>query len=259
MESSRDERCSSCCVCKPLDRFSQNSHSSDGKCSSCKDCFHLRYLVKRQFRLAAAKQWAEEHPAQYKKNQRAYYERNRDALRARSTASYAADREKGKRVRREYARAHPKEAYVRGKAWRKNNLTHSRLYKRNRLESNLAKRHKQNEANRKYAHTHPWVIRRGNLNRQARLRLASAGHYTLQEWERLLNRCDHRCLGCGTPESETPERLLEKDHVIPLSIISKAPFGPLTKGLAGLDLIDNVQPLCKRCNRWKWARTIDYR
>lgn len=48
-----------------------------------------------------------------------------------------------------------------------------------------------------------------------------------------------------------------------LSILCKALFGPLTKELAGLvtglDLIDNIQPLCKRCNRWKGARTIDYR
>lgn len=55
-------------------------------------------------------------------------------------------------------------------------------------------------------------------------------HHTEAEWRALICRCGFRCASCGKFESA-----LTKDHIIPRS-----------KG--GSDLIENIQPLCLKCN-----------
>lgn len=69
------------------------------------------------------------------------------------------------------------------------------------------------------------------------------GSYTEREWEDLKKRHLYRCLCCGRFE---PEIRLEKDHVVPIS-------------LGGLNIIENIQPLCVHCNRTKHAKVISYR
>lgn len=76
-----------------------------------------------------------------------------------------------------------------------------------------------------------WWRRRELAERRA----ATLGHHTPAEWEALLDQHGHRCAHCGTTER------LTRDHIIPLS-----------KG--GSDLIENIQPLCHRCNARKGAR-----
>ena len=71
-------------------------------------------------------------------------------------------------------------------------------------------------------------------------RRAASGSYTVSEWQALLLYYDGKCLCCGTTEN------IQVDHVVPLS-----------KG--GTNTIDNLQPLCKACNRQKMTKTIDYR
>jgi 5-methylcytosine-specific restriction endonuclease McrA len=78
----------------------------------------------------------------------------------------------------------------------------------------------------------------------ARKRALSFGytgeHFTFEEWLALLEFYGHRCLRCGSRES------LSVDHVIPLS-------------LGGSNSIDNIQPLCERCNSLKSDTIADYR
>ena len=78
--------------------------------------------------------------------------------------------------------------------------------------------------------------------RRAR-KLAAEGSHTDEEWQALKAFYDYKCLCCRKHE---PEIRLTRDHVI-----------PLTKG--GTDSIDNVQPLCARCNSKKNNKHIDYR
>lgn len=58
------------------------------------------------------------------------------------------------------------------------------------------------------------------------------GHHTLDEWLQLLAAYKGRCAHCKSKQH------IERDHIIPLS-----------KG--GNDLISNIQPLCRHCNRSK--------
>lgn len=60
------------------------------------------------------------------------------------------------------------------------------------------------------------------------------------EWEALCERYNNRCLCCKE------EKPLAIDHVIPFS-------------QGGTNTIDNVQPLCRKCNSTKYNSRIDYR
>ena len=63
--------------------------------------------------------------------------------------------------------------------------------------------------------------------------------HTKKEWETMQSifSCCPRCGGSGEPV---------KDHIIPLY-------------QGGSDGIDNIQPLCRKCNSEKGSETIDYR
>lgn len=66
------------------------------------------------------------------------------------------------------------------------------------------------------------------------------GVYNRKEWQEVLTKYGNKCLCCGSTEKIT------LDHIIPLS-----------KG--GTNTIENLQPLCSRCNRKKWKDIIDFR
>jgi 5-methylcytosine-specific restriction endonuclease McrA len=88
----------------------------------------------------------------------------------------------------------------------------------------------------------PQVFLQVSHRRRARL-IGAGGSYTESEWRELVDKYGHRCLRCGRPESEVK---LTADHVV-----------PLIKG--GSNNIENIQPLCRRCNSRKQARTMDFR
>jgi len=64
--------------------------------------------------------------------------------------------------------------------------------------------------------------------------------WTKEEWLFLVNWYGNKCLRCGS------EDRIVADHVV-----------PLVKG--GAHSIDNIQPLCWSCNRWKNTRILDFR
>jgi len=72
-------------------------------------------------------------------------------------------------------------------------------------------------------------------------RKASIGYFTPEQWTRLCELCNNKCVRCGKEDKLSP------DHIIPAS-------------RGGTTYIDNIQPLCNGCNvRKSNIYTNDYR
>ena len=149
----------------------------------------------------------------------------------------------------EWEKAHPRDP-INLKRWRKAhriNLKRWRKAHRRRLykkeqdwkRANPAKVRAQKARWRK---RHPANIKARNHKYRARVR-GAVGSFTATEWTALLVAANLRCLCCDARHQDRP---LEADHIIPLS-----------KG--GSSSIDNIQPLCHRCNCRKGTKCTDYR
>lgn len=82
-----------------------------------------------------------------------------------------------------------------------------------------------------------------NELQQAR-RSAYAGHFPRSQWLHIKKYFGFICLRCRKPETLIFK--LEPDHVVPVA-------------RGGAHHAINIQPLCRGCNAWKGAKTIDYR
>jgi len=77
--------------------------------------------------------------------------------------------------------------------------------------------------------------------RRQRLEAAKArGTHTALEWQ-VLREIFGRCVRCGADECN-----LEKDHIVPLH-------------QDGSDALENLQPICARCNAGKGTEATDWR
>lgn len=78
--------------------------------------------------------------------------------------------------------------------------------------------------------------------RGQRIKFAPGRRFSKTEWVELKARLGNQCLKCQRRE---PEVSLEADHIVPLS-------------RGGARGIDNIQPLCRSCNRRKYVATTRY-
>lgn len=70
----------------------------------------------------------------------------------------------------------------------------------------------------------------------------NGGTFTWQEWSDLKAAFGHTCPACLRAE---PDIKLTIDHIV-----------PIVKG--GAHSRENIQPLCRQCNRRKYTKTIRY-
>jgi 5-methylcytosine-specific restriction endonuclease McrA len=122
--------------------------------------------------------------------------------------------------------------YAVSKAWHKNNPQY-------RLEKYKQSRDISIAYVAKYQKEHPDKVLIKNHKARAK-KYGCEGTFTFEEWQHLCEKYNHCCLKCGGKEK------LTIDHIIPLSG-------------GGRNSIENIQPLCLRCNSSKNALTEDYR
>lgn len=70
----------------------------------------------------------------------------------------------------------------------------------------------------------------------------SKGRHTKKQWLDMLEFFEYTCVRCLGDNGSN----IEKDHIIPIY-------------QGGSDGLDNIQPLCSRCNCQKGPETIDWR
>lgn len=147
---------------------------------------------------------------------------------------------------REHVRMQGRDYYRNNADARERNRSAGRIRDRHRWHADQEYRDKKNAQKLRAYYENPAQRNRHltsvkiNVHRRRALIRALIEHFTAAEWRDLCARYGDRCLSCGHTGKLTP------DHVVPLS-------------RGGSNTIDNIQPLCLRCNLRKHARTIDYR
>lgn len=112
--------------------------------------------------------------------------------------------------------------------------THSRNYHNSHKAEEL-------EYSRKWREMNPDKSRYAVHRRRIRL-LKAVGSHTEEQWQLLIKLTGNICVACKKPDSEVK---LTIDHIKPLFV-------------GGTDNIDNIQPLCRRCNSSKGIKVINY-
>jgi len=220
------------CGWKPLSEFHPRRLlgilAGDGYKSRCKDCLNAQARAERGANLK-----------QYQSREREYVEANKDHYRELKRAHQKANPEKYKEALLKYRAIHREEINAKARERRQQDLEHYREIGQKSREKHAEER---NAYQREYGKANRDKLILYTNNRRAR-KLQAKGSHTDEEWQGLKAFYNFKCLRCGKQE---PEIKLTRDHIIPLT-------------QDGSDSIDNIQPLCARCNSKKTSRHIDYR
>jgi 5-methylcytosine-specific restriction endonuclease McrA len=220
------------CGWKPLSEFPHRRQGGqfvgDGYKSRCRMCANAQKRAER-----AAK------PDQYREAARKYVAANLEHIRE---------------LKRFHQKANPQQYFHALRRYRINNRIRINEMARIRRAKNLEHyreigRHsrakhseERNAYQRDYGKRNREKLTHYTNRRRAR-KLLAPGSHTEQEWQFLKRYYGYKCLCCGKTE---PNIQLTRDHIVPLEA-------------GGSDAIENIQPLCARCNSRKSTKVIDYR
>lgn len=220
------------CGWKPLSEFAParlfGLPVGDGYKSRCRICWNAQ---KRAQRAA--------NPEKHRATARKYVEANKEHIQNLKRKHQDENPEKYDEALRKYRETHREEINAKARERRQQDLDHYRQIGRKSRDKHAEER---NAYQREYGKANRDKLTLYTNNRRAR-KLFAKGSHTDEEWQVLKAKYNFKCLCCGKQE---PEIKLTRDHIRPLI-------------LGGSDSIDNIQPLCAKCNSKKSLRQIDYR
>lgn len=143
--------------------------------------------------------------------------------------------------------SNPERAEERRRRWRENNREKHRrsalkyYYSHHEVEKEKSRTRSKSagfrEYKKEYNKLHPEKHKEYDHARRSRKK----GKFTGREWLSLLEQYGNMCLCC-----KSIDKKLVPDHIVPLS-------------RGGINVIENIQPLCETCNKKKFTKTTDYR
>jgi 5-methylcytosine-specific restriction endonuclease McrA len=114
------------------------------------------------------------------------------------------------------------------KAYRASNPERWKEYQRDWTKAN---REKRNAVEKRWRAKNPEIYRQHLANQKANRR-GAPGKVSPKEWQLIKEMYEFTCPSCGLRE---PQIKLQRDHIIPVK-------------LGGLNIFQNIQPLCLACN-----------
>ena len=160
---------------------------------------------------------------------------NREAIKEQKAGHYAENREMGIAKAAKWHSENRERSIASKARWY---IKNQERIKAERVEYRLENLEAVRASNIKYKKENPAKANALSAKRRARKRNAK-GSISAKEWVALVEYYGGLCLKCGAAEATM-------DHIIPLSC-------------GGDHSIDNVQPLCRKCNSTKGTKTVDYR
>lgn len=148
---------------------------------------------------------------------------------------YQANKERRKEIMRRYRERHPERVKAAARSYVERNPEKVKEIHRRKHEADKARR---NAFMRAWKRAHPESVVGYQTKRRA-MKAGNGGSHTPKQWLELCARVGGKCVKCGAVDN------LTRDHIQPIS-------------QGGTDSIENIQPLCLRCNVQKRTATIAY-
>lgn len=236
-----NKTCLRCGLQKSTNDFGKDKQRKDGLNPLCKPCNVQR-----------VREWRERNPEKKKAQSRLEYDRNSEAIKARSAKWYSENKERASetskeyrkkkrfiilRKKKEYYSEHKEQHSARTKAYYLKNKAEIDIYKREWYDE-----HKQliSEKGKIYRVEHKREIRaaKSNAKHTRRARLKFAKNYFVPR-ELIEEMYQQPCGYCGV----YVEGQMQIDHIVPIA-------------RGGSHKIGNLLPACPTCNMSKGSKTL---
>jgi len=196
-------------------------HNAKGLCKSCFSSEHRRKNLKRSQENEATRRVKPENRAKQKEAHAKWYREHAEEHIANTT---------------QYRKEHPEQSRKHWAKYRANNREACNVACRKHWHAN---KEAESEKRRQWRKSNKEKVRISN-NRRRALKENAEGSFTLEEWLACIASYNHQCYGCLCVFDE--ENIPTVDHSTPLS-------------RGGSNYIDNIEPLCGKCNSKKGTKT----
>ena len=189
---------------------------------------------------------------EYLKN---YYQIHKEKIKEKGIKYYKENKKERKEYSFKHYQENKEEVKEQTKQWRKNN---PEKYRKCQKENNKKFRKENPEYHKNYRKDNKEYYALQTLKRHIKKKNLG-GSFTLQEWNNLKKKCNYTCQECGLKEPFNQyHKLLTIDHITPIDkwkewIKKHSEINYLCND------IENIQPLCMKCNSIKNTKIIFFK